>query len=104
MTRYEVGFMNKCAEYGLDVGTSVELMKVAAETYGGGISDSFKDFRDSFARGGMKRRSERQQAFNKDYANSSLGWRIKNSIKHPFRSARAANSIANLGTLDTGGK
>lgn len=29
MTRYEVGFMNKCAEYGLDVETSVQLMKEA---------------------------------------------------------------------------
>lgn len=29
MTRYEVGFMNKCAEYGLDAGTSVGLMKEA---------------------------------------------------------------------------
>lgn len=31
MTRYEQGFMNKCAEYGLDVGTSVALMKKIAE-------------------------------------------------------------------------
>ena len=31
MTRYEQGFMNKCAEYGLDVGTSVALMNKIAE-------------------------------------------------------------------------
>lgn len=31
MTRYEQGFMSKCAEYGLDVGTSVALMKKIAE-------------------------------------------------------------------------
>ena len=29
MTRYEQGFMNKCAEYGLDAGTSMRLMKEA---------------------------------------------------------------------------
>lgn len=30
MTRYEVGFMSKCAEYGLDAGTSVALMEKMA--------------------------------------------------------------------------
>lgn len=29
MTRYEQGFMNKCAEYGLDADTSMQLMKEA---------------------------------------------------------------------------
>ena len=29
MTRYEVGFMSKCAEYGLDSGTAMRLMKAA---------------------------------------------------------------------------
>lgn len=32
MTRYETGFLTKCAEYGLDVGTSIELMKIAVGT------------------------------------------------------------------------
>lgn len=33
MTRYEQGFMNKCAEYGLDANTSLALMsKIARET------------------------------------------------------------------------
>lgn len=30
MTRYETGFLTKCAEYGLDAGTAIELMKTAA--------------------------------------------------------------------------
>lgn len=29
MTRYEQGFMNKCAEYGMDTGTSMRLMNAA---------------------------------------------------------------------------
>lgn len=32
MTRYEQGFMNKCAEYGLDADTSVKLMQKSAAT------------------------------------------------------------------------
>lgn len=31
MTRYEQGFMDKCAEYGLDTGESIELMQKCAE-------------------------------------------------------------------------
>ncbi len=27
MTRYEIGFMSKCAEYGLDTGTAIELLE-----------------------------------------------------------------------------
>ena len=34
MTRYEQGFMNKCAEYGVDIDTSVKLMQKRAMTGG----------------------------------------------------------------------
>ena len=31
MTRYEQGFMNKCAEYGVDAGSAMELMQKQAK-------------------------------------------------------------------------
>jgi hypothetical protein len=40
MTRYEVGFMSKCAEYGLSIGQSIELLKTASKVSSvkGGLS------------------------------------------------------------------
>ena len=103
MTRYEQGFMTKCAEAGLNEEQPAILYKLAQETYGSGIGDMFRDVRDSFRTGpgGLARMSNRQQSFNKDWVNSGVFKRLLMGLKHPIR-ANAANAAVISGTAGAG--
>lgn len=101
MTRYEQGFMTKCAEAGLSEEQAVALYKIAAEGYGAGIADMGRDIADSFRTGGVGRIANRQQSFNKEYANSSWARRLRQALLHPIRTANA-NAAAQLGVLGAG--
>lgn len=100
MTRYEQGFMTKCAEAGLDENQAVALYKFAQQ-YGAGIADMGRDIVDSFRKGGIGRVSNRQQSFNKEYANSSFLRRLRQHLVHPIRSLNASTA-AGLGVLGAG--
>lgn len=92
--------MTKCAEAGLDEDQAVALYKFAQQ-YGSGLGDMARDTVDAFRRGGEGRISNRQQSFNKDWANASFLRKLRQAFAHPIRSANA-RMASNLGALGAG--
>lgn len=90
--------MSKCAEHGLDVGTTARLLKAAKDwnevisrgegDYGPGIIDVIRDAIAPLDKEMYKNRANRQAQFNKDFNASKFWSKVIKAIKHPARTAQ----------------